>query len=279
MVAVVDDESVGIEVAWIGSVCVLSLARPRKRNALRPIEWEELARLLAQLSQNPSARAIVLTGQGGCFSAGFDLRSSPGPGGNPTLPIVHRALFELYKIPKPTIAAVEGPCIGAGWALALACDLLIGGEGAYFEPPFASRGLVPDAGIAWFLLDRLGRYELTRLSWLDGRYDATEARAHGLLNRVVPAGKALDAALEWGAKLAERPPTTLAMSKSVLRQSQTPWLATALDGEASAVTLNSASPDAITARSNFMLNLGRSPVVTPASSEGSSLRSDRDRTP
>lgn len=245
----------GIVVKRSGTCVIIELARPAKRNALRPVEWIALTQTLVGIGQDPSAKVVVLTGQGGTFSGGFDLRSTAQPGEPSTLPAVHRALLELHRCPKPTVAAVEGACVGAAWSLALACDLLIAAEAAFFQPPYTSRGLMPDVGIAWFLAQRVGRQETSRLLFLDGRYTAPEARARGLVSEMVPDGTSLARSLQVAGRLADLPGTTVAVAKSALRRSAAPSLEASLEGEEFEVTLNSSQPDTVAARDRFMSRL------------------------
>ncbi len=250
-------ESPGIVVGRLGQATLIELARPAKRNALRPVEWSALSNALVAVGQDVETRAVILTGQGGAFSAGFDLNSAPGRDGPPTLPAVHRAILEVARCPKATVAAVEGACVGAAWALALACDFVIAGEGAFFQPPYASRGLMPDAGIAWFLAERVGRREAARLLFLDGRYTASEAAARDLVSEVVATGTALDRAGTLAAQLAALPPTTVAVAKAALRRSNAPSLESALEGEDFEVSLNSSDPRTSETRDRFMFRLAQ----------------------
>lgn len=238
-------------------VAVISITRPEKRNALRAPEWERIGDLIRQAAPDPSVRAVVITGQGGAFSAGFDLRSNDGRKAGSSLPVVHRTILDVYRCPKPVLAAVEGCCIGAAWALALACDLVVAGRDAFFEPPFASRGLVPDAGIAWFLEQRLGRYETARLLWLDGRLTASQAAEKGLVTEITDNLGALAGARALATRLAAHPACSIAVSKIVLRHVGDASLETALDAEHVHVTHNAADAEVRATRSAFMAGLGR----------------------
>lgn len=252
----------GVAVRTAGPIATLELARPAKRNALRPLEWAALSEALAGIEQDPAIRVVVLTGQGIAFSAGFDLNTTSRPGDPPSLPLVHRAILALQRSTKPTVAAVEGACVGASWALALACDFTVAAQGAYFQPPYASRGLMPDAGIAWFLARRLGHQELLRLLLFDGRYSAQEAHSRGLALEVVPDGSAASRAQELADRLADLPPTTVAVSKTALRRSLAPTLEAALEGEDAEVALNAVDPDAGAARARFMTRLASGSSAT-----------------
>jgi 2-(1,2-epoxy-1,2-dihydrophenyl)acetyl-CoA isomerase len=250
-----DEPAVAFEAA--DGVAVISITRPAKRNALRPVDWQRIGDLVRQCAQDPAVRAIVLTGQGGSFSAGFDLRWNEDNRAGSGLRTVHRTVLDTYRCPKPVIAAVEGCCVGAGWALALACDLVVAGQAAYFEPPFVSRGLVPDAGIGWFLDQCLGRYETTRLLWLDGRLTAAQAVVKGLVNEVTEDQGALPLARELAARLAAHPARTVAVAKTTLRQVHGASLEAALDAEHAHVAFNAEGQEVHEVRAAFVAGLGR----------------------
>jgi 2-(1,2-epoxy-1,2-dihydrophenyl)acetyl-CoA isomerase len=257
MVTVASGDEAAVSFERDGGAAVIAFTRPAKRNALRPVEWERIGDLIRQCALDPAVRAVVLTGSGGAFSAGFDLRSNEGGRAGSSLPVVHRTILDAYRCPKPVLAAVEGCCIGAAWALALACDLVIAGRDAFFEPPFASRGLVPDAGIAWFLDQALGRYETTRLLWLDGRLTASEAAEKGLVTELTENAEATARAREVAARLAAHPAHSLAAAKATLRHAHGASLETALDAEHAIVARNSADDEVRRTRSAFLVGLGR----------------------
>ena len=237
MTAAADSGEPAIAFEAAGGVAVISITRPAKRNALRPVDWQRIGDLISECTRDAAVRAIVMTGQGGSFSAGFDLRWNEGNRPGSGLRTVHRAVLDTYRCPKPVIAAVEGCCVGAGWALALACDLVVAGREAFFEPPFASRGLVPDAGIAWFLEQCLGRPETTRLLWLDGRLTAAQAAARGLVTEVT-------------------------VAKTTLRHAHGASLEAALDAEHAHVAYNAADEEVHRVRGAFVADLGQRPART-----------------
>ena len=179
---------------------------------------------------------------------------------------MHRTVIDTYRCTKPVLAAVEGCCVGAAWAVALACDLVVAGAGAYFEPPFVSRGLVPDAGVAWFLEQRLGRYQTARLLWFDGRLDAGQAAAHGLVTDVIEDGAALTRARELATRLAASPARTVSVSKAIVRNGIGASLESVLDAEHVHVAHNAADDEVRQSRSSFVAHLGRhAPAGQPGS--------------
>jgi 2-(1,2-epoxy-1,2-dihydrophenyl)acetyl-CoA isomerase len=261
-----DEPAVTLDRIADSGVAVIGFTRPGKRNALRPAEWDRVGELIRGCRQDPSVRAVVITGHGGAFSAGFDLHWNEGNPAGSALPTVHRAILDIYRCPKPVVAAVEGCCVGAGWALALACDLVVAGRDAFFEPPFTARGLVPDAGIAWFLEQCLGRYETARLLWLDGRLTASQAAAKGLVTDVTGNHAALERATGLAARLAAHPGRSVAVAKATLRHAHGVSLETALDAEHVHVAHNAADDEVRQSRSSFVADLGRhAPAGQPGS--------------
>jgi enoyl-CoA hydratase/carnithine racemase len=250
-----DEPAVDFELA--GGIAVISLTRPEKRNAMRPADCQRIGDLVRQCDQDPAVRAIILTGAGGYFSAGADLRWNAGRTEATLLPVMHRTVIDTYRCAKPVLAAVEGCCVGAAWAVALACDVVVAGAGAYFEPPFVSRGLVPDAGVAWFLEQRLGRYQTARLLWFDGRLEAGQAAAHGLVSDVTENGAALARARELATQLAASPARTVAVSKVILRNGTGTSLESVLDAEFGHLAYNKAAEEVSERREDFVARLGR----------------------
>ncbi|HWG16122.1 MAG TPA: enoyl-CoA hydratase/isomerase family protein [Streptosporangiaceae bacterium] len=250
-----DEPAVDFELG--GGIAVISLTRPEKRNAMRPADCQRIGDLVRQCSQDPAVRAVILTGAGGYFSAGADLRWNAGRTEGTLLPIMHRTVIDTYRCTKPVLAAVEGCCVGAAWAVALACDLVVAGAGAYFEPPFVSRGLVPDAGVAWFLEQRLGRFQTARLLWFDGRLDAGQAAALGLVTDIAEDGAALSRARELAARLAASPARTVSVSKAIVRNGIGASLESVLDAEFGHIAYNKADEEVSQRREDFVARLGR----------------------
>ncbi|MDQ2810849.1 MAG: enoyl-CoA hydratase/isomerase family protein [Actinomycetota bacterium] len=250
-----EEPAVAFELA--DGTAVISLTRPEKRNALRPADCQRLGDLIRQCGQDPAVRAVILTGAGGYFSAGADLRWNAGRTEGTLLPIMHRTVIDTYRCTKPVLAAVEGCCVGAAWAVVLACDLIVAGAGAYFEPPFVSRGLVPDAGVAWFLEQRLGRYETARLLWFDGRLDAGQAAARGLVTDVTENGGALARARELVSRLAASPARTVTVSKAIVRNGAGASLESVLEAEFGHLAYNKADKEVSQRRDDFVARLGR----------------------
>jgi 2-(1,2-epoxy-1,2-dihydrophenyl)acetyl-CoA isomerase len=246
-VDVVDDES---------GVVVITIDRPAVRNALADETLLELDDAFARCADDDAVAAVVLTGAGAAFCAGGDLRAPRRSGHGALGPAwriarAERAVLTLATMRKPTIAAVEGPAVGAGWGLAQACDLVVAARDAFFAAPFVLRGLVPDGGTAWFLTQALGRHRASELLLLGERLSAPDAAQAGLVNRLVEPGTALDSALELARRLAAGPADALAFAKFLVRRSTTSGLESVLEDELASAALNLHGPDSLEGRRAF----------------------------
>lgn len=179
-------------------VAVLTMNRPDRRNAMTGEMVDAMARVLAQLEVDDDVGCIVLTGAGGAFCAGGDVKSMAGEdGAGPPVPydaMVHRQRLnqratsgKLYEIPKPTIAALPGAVAGGGLSLALACDLRYAADTAFLTTAFAKVGFAGDYGGTWFLTRLLGSAKARELYYFSDRLPAAEAERLGLVNAVFPA--------------------------------------------------------------------------------------------
>lgn len=202
-----------------GAVRLLTLNQPERRNALSPPVREALHDALAPAMADPQVRAIVITGAGGTFCAGGDLSAmTPGAGlaGRDRVERLQRIGRLLLGGPKVVIAAVEGHAVGAGLALAAACDLVVTASDARFTSAFDKVGLMPDLGALWTLPWRIGMGATRRLVFAGESMTGEEARAMGLADFVSPPGRALEVALERAAAIAAGPSRAFALAKSML---------------------------------------------------------------
>jgi 2-(1,2-epoxy-1,2-dihydrophenyl)acetyl-CoA isomerase len=230
----------------------ITLDRPEKKNALNGQSWMELERTFADVAATPSDRALIITGSGGNFSAGADLSGGAGKsltGGGPVQPIVQEMramgdiILRLQRIPKPTLAVVDGVAVGVGLGLALACDLILASDRARFSEIFARRGLALDGGNSWLLPRRVGLQKAKELAFFADMIDAKEAESIGLVNKVVPAGELDAVAEEWGRRLATGPTLALGLSKRLLDASSSVTLPQALEDEARCQHITYSSQD------------------------------------
>ncbi|MGZ5999169.1 MAG: enoyl-CoA hydratase-related protein [Rhizomicrobium sp.] len=183
-------------------VAVITMNRPERRNAMSGGMLTAMSAALAAFETDPEVACIVLTGAGGAFCAGGDVKGmADGTGGGSTAAagtdldsrihaqrISQRATAgKLYKMPKPTIASLPGAAAGAGLSLALACDLRIASEKAVMTTAFARVGFSGDYGGTYFLSQLVGSAKARELYYLSDRIDMTEAQRLNLVNFVVPA--------------------------------------------------------------------------------------------
>jgi len=200
------------------NVLVITINRPEARNAVNGEVATGVAAALDQLDGEAALSVGVLTGSGGTFSSGMDLK---GFLRGETPVIEGRGLAGLTEAPprKPLIAAVEGYALAGGFEMVLACDLVVASREAKFGIPEVKRGLVAGGGGLLRLPQRLPYYVAMELALTGDSITGEQAQAYGLVNRVVDAGKALDGALELAAALAANGPLALAASKEILRRS------------------------------------------------------------
>jgi 2-(1,2-epoxy-1,2-dihydrophenyl)acetyl-CoA isomerase len=206
----------------------IELNRPEALNAWNRQLGVDLLAAVEQVAGDPSARAVVIRGAGRGFSSGADLRDitggeDRGPDGRPD---VGRILTERYhpiingirEMDKPVVAAVHGPAVGIGLSLALACDLVVAAESAYFLLAFVNIGLVPDGGASAFVASRVGIARAAEMAMLGERVPAPRALAWGLINAVHPDADFDAAVAELGGRLARGPAGSYAGAKRELQR-------------------------------------------------------------
>ncbi len=208
-----------------GDVVLVTLNRPEARNAVSFEMWEAFSTLLDGLERETPARALVITGAGGHFSYGGDMKIPPARGEGALsaaarLEWGQRIIARLRRLPMPVIAAVEGGAFGMGWSLALACDLIIAAEGASFGAPFVNFGLTPDGGAAWLLARQIGRYRAAELVMSARTLPAAEALGMGLVSRLCPTGTALETALAFAGTLGNGNRQAVELTKRLLHNAE-----------------------------------------------------------
>jgi 2-(1,2-epoxy-1,2-dihydrophenyl)acetyl-CoA isomerase len=223
-----------------GGVATVSLNRPDKLNAFDGQMHEDLHDALDSAASDDEVRCVVLRGEGRGFSAGADLRSedlSRADGETPDLGAYLRRTFspsvmKISGMDKPVLASLPGPVYGAGLGLALACDLRLAAESVKFSVAFIKIGLMPDAGVSFFLPRVVGLGRAIEMSMLGDAVGAEEARRIGLVNRVVPDEELEAETAELAGRLAAMPTTALASIKRTLCASFERDLASVLEAEA-----------------------------------------------
>ncbi len=201
-------------------VALLALDRPHRRNALDRALLDGLPAVLSELDADDRVRVLVVTGRGGAFCAGGDLDAIAGLGTEGSDEARARMAREfatarlLLEFRAPTVAAVDGAAVGAGMALALACDLRIGSPAAVFASPFIRMALVPDWGVTWLLARAVGQARATEIALSARKVGADEALRIGLLDEIVSAP--LDEALARAERLAEADPAAAVATKRLI---------------------------------------------------------------
>jgi 2-(1,2-epoxy-1,2-dihydrophenyl)acetyl-CoA isomerase len=211
------------------TAATIELNRPEALNAWNGQFGTDLLAAVRDVAADEAVRAVVITGAGRGFSSGADLKD--GGAGQLTdsgRPDVYTRLTELYhpimetirEMPKPVVAAVNGPAVGIGCSLALCCDLILAAESAYFLLAFVNIGLVPDGGSSLFMPTRVGVARAAELMMLGDRLSARQALEWGLINRVVADGELAAEAAALAARLAAGPTRSYAGAKRELNN----WL-------------------------------------------------------
>jgi 2-(1,2-epoxy-1,2-dihydrophenyl)acetyl-CoA isomerase len=231
-------------------IATLTLDRPDKRNAVMPADWRGLEDALDEGAADPNVRAFVVTGAGDAFCAGGDLKTMgerlehSSVRRSRELLRMTRAIQRFRETPKPILAAVNGPAIGAGCVIALACDVRLATASAVFSVPFLRVGMQPDFGGAYFLPRLLGTARTFELLWTGDSLTAEEAQRIGLVNRVYPDAEFAASVADFARKVAKNPAGALAMSKLTVYHGAEQTLRDLLDIEALAQTVLSKSEDA-----------------------------------
>jgi 2-(1,2-epoxy-1,2-dihydrophenyl)acetyl-CoA isomerase len=233
-----------LDVVDRGAVRTLALNRPERRNALDAGLLDRLPEELERAAGDPAVRVVVLTGRGGAFCAGGDLELMAGGVGD-LEEGVHRerAAALLREMPKPTVAAVNGPAAGAGFSLALAADFRIASTAARFTPGFGAVALCGDYGVSYHLPRLVGREQALRLLLLGETWDAETALRRGLVGAVTePEAFAPDVAA-LADRLAALAPLAVARVKANLGAAEDADFAAALRREAEGMIALAATDD------------------------------------
>jgi 2-(1,2-epoxy-1,2-dihydrophenyl)acetyl-CoA isomerase len=202
-------------------VGLIQLNRPQKMNAIGALTRKQLGDAIKQVERDEAVRVVVLTGTGRAFCSGADVTEMAQEGGMRTPEAVGNVLRTEYMpmltrlrtMPKPVIAAMNGPAVGIGASYALACDIRIAVPEAYLLEAFINIGLAPDGGVSW-LLPRLAGTGIAYEMFFTGKpLQAADAYRLGVINRLVPAEKLEDEVRELAGQLASQPKGALAAAK------------------------------------------------------------------
>ncbi|MCF6389458.1 enoyl-CoA hydratase-related protein [Mycobacterium sp. MBM] len=232
-------------------VRTLTLNRPHRKNAIDVGLWHALAAALREVDADDSVRAVVLTGAGGAFCSGADIGTGDAAHPRRKLQRLTDVALALHNLTVPTIAKVTGVAVGAGWNLALGCDLVVATPESTFCQIFSRRGLSVDLGGSWLLPKIVGLQQAKRLVLLADMIDAAEAHRLGLVTWVHEA-HAIDGFVDdLARRLADGPPFALAQSKALLNDGAATTFAEALGNEARAQPGNFATADSAEAYRAF----------------------------
>jgi enoyl-CoA hydratase/carnithine racemase len=219
-----------------GAVAVVTLNRPHTKNALDTATLTALLETLPKLSDDESVRTVVLTGAGGAFCSGADLKAAMA---NPeaftnidaTMNRYHGVIRAIVNTPKPYVAMVEGPAVGFGCDLALACDLRMVSTDAYFEHRFVKIGLMPDGGGTFWMPRLIGLGRAMELMLTGDRVTSDRALSLGLVNHVFAASDLRQETMKLAEKLSKGPPLAYAEIKRAVQASLGGTIDDALDRE------------------------------------------------
>jgi len=236
-------------------VVTITFNRPATKNSLSATNWNDLDRILAEVTVDPADRVVVLTGADGNFSSGADLSGGLAGSdistltGQPMQGAVHEMRYvneiarRLYRLPKPTIAAVDGVCVGVAAGLATACDLIVASDRARFSTIFVRLGLVLDGGSSWSLPRQIGIRRAKQMAMFGDMVGAAQALDWGLVNEVVAPDELADTARAWAQRLADGPATALSLIKRMLDGSGAQCFEEALEEEARGQHLATLTPE------------------------------------
>ena len=212
-----------------GEIGTLTLDRPDAFNAMSPEMIGEMIVAFGWLADRAPLRGLIVTGSGKAFCAGgdvtwfrkgvesdeIDLPSDVRRGAE----ALHQAIIDLRRIPYPVVAAINGPAAGAGFSLALACDMRISSSAAFFAPAYGRIGASPDGGMTYFLPRVVGPSKALEIFLEDPNMNAADALERGLVSEVVAADELMEAARAKAEKLAKKAPFYVKMAKRLCNQS------------------------------------------------------------
>ena len=227
------------------AVATIILNRPDSLNALNAGLIEEMREALASLPGS-GARCLLLTGEGRAFSSGADLVADgglPDDVGAALESHLNPLIEDVFDLPMPVVAAVRGPCAGAGCSLALAADIVVAARSAYFLQAFINIGLVPDAGATWLLPRLAGRARAMEMMMFGERIPAEQAADWGMISRMVEDEELETEAIALAVRLAQGPTAAYSLLRKLARDSEQATLSEALAAERRAQTIAGRTDD------------------------------------
>ncbi len=249
-----------LTVTHAAGVARIELQRPETMNALSLATGAELRDALIRAGEDPAVRALLITGAGRGFSTGADLKD-PDPRITPEgdldlgyalREVFNPAILALREMPKLAVAAVNGPAVGVGCSLALACDFVVAARSAYFLMAFVNVGLVFDGGASVLLPARIGMTRATELALLGDRVGAEQALEWGMVNQLVEDDELLATATALAERLAAGAPQAQAAMKRLLNRRDYAGLAEAMELEAQLQSEQAKTPEFVEGVSAFL---------------------------
>jgi len=204
-----------------GAVASITLNRPDSLNSFDLDMRLDLISATTEAKEDPTIRAVVLTGAGRCFSAGADLKAGFKTGAEVEKMLLQEykvSLMHLAEMDKPVISAINGFAAGIGLSYAMICDLSIMSENAFLLSPFSTIGLIPDGGATWLLVNGMGSKRAYEIAIENERVSAQKCLDMGIVNRIVADDVLVATAQEWAESLAKKAPLALARTKKMMRQ-------------------------------------------------------------
>ena len=207
-----------------GATLILTLSNPEHKNALGPEMYAAGVEALSVAESSPEIKSVVITGEGALFSAGGNLqrlnnnRQQPPEHQAQSIEGLHNWIEAIRTFPKPVIAAVEGPAAGAGFSLALACDMIVAARNSVFVMAYSNIALSPDGGGTWSLARSVPRQLATELLMLGERMPAERLHQLGVVNRLCEPGQALGTALTLASLLNQKAHNALTSMKELINE-------------------------------------------------------------
>ncbi len=242
-----------VESSRDGHVALLRLNRPEARNALSPEVMEELASTLERLDPDPEVRCVVIAGSAEVFAAGADIKAMAERSFEEALRHPAAAFWRrLAAVKTPLIAAVSGFALGGGCELALACDMIVASRTAVFGQPEIRLGIIPGGGGTQRLARVVGKQRAMEYVLTGRRFDAEEALALGLVNKLTDAESWLEEAMELARTVAARPPIAARLGKQAVLAAEETSLGTGLESERRLYELAMATEDRVEGMKAFL---------------------------
>ncbi len=229
-------------------VATVGLNRPEALNSLNLPLLQELAECLTHCGDDQGIHAVVLKGEGKVFSAGGDIKSMEQDSARSYLlrqltMYLHTAIGAIWRMPKPVFAAVHGAATGAGFALALACDVIVAAEKTRFGTAYLAIGLSPDGGTTFFLPKVMGLHRAKYLTFTSEIIDTATAQQFGFISRLVKGEDLLGETMKMASKLAAGPTWAIAKSKELLNQGLLQTLETQMVAERDGISFAGGTAD------------------------------------